>query len=521
MRKTTGPEQVPLPHDYMPVSARLADNEKILRQDFNNTTDIVFRQFFLAEIKCLAVWIDGVIDSRISHDLFRAFMLEIDPDRINRVPPAERTEFISKHLLPFHAVTSVTDLVELRRWVLMHKLILLIDGSAAALVLDAESSPNRGISEPTLESVVSGPRDAFVENIRTNTALIRNRLGDYRLKSENFILGRRSNTLVTMMYVEDLARPEIIEEVRQRMGRVDTDGLLDIYYLKDFLSDEKYSLFPLMKETERPDKVCGDLLEGRFALIADGSPQVLTAPSHFIEFFQAAEDYYMNPILVFMLRSLRFIGFIMACILPALYVAVSTFHPEMIPIPLIFSVAGSRETVPFPAFIEAMLMLLVFELLVEAGIRLPRVVGGAVNIVGALIVGQAAVEAGIVSPILVIIVAATAIASFAAATTYQIGPMTRPIRLVFLIAAGVLGLYGVGLVALAMLVNIASLRSFGVAYLAPLAPIVTSELGDDVLFRVPKWAMGPRPKLIAGADRVREGSIPPGTPTESNSSDEQ
>ncbi|NLB19159.1 MAG: spore germination protein, partial [Syntrophomonadaceae bacterium] len=389
-------------------------------------------------------------------------------------------------------------------------LILLVDGSSTALVLDAESSPVRAISEPTLESVVSGPRDAFVENIRINTALIRTRLGDYRLKSENFILGRRSNTLVTLMYIEDVARPEIIEDARQRISGVDTDGLLDIYYLKEFLSEGKYSIFPLLKETERPDKVCADLLEGRFALVADGSPQVLTAPSQFIEFFQASEDYYTNPYLVFLLRCLRFAGFAMACLLPALYVAVSTYHPEMIPIPLVFSVAGARETVPFPAFIEALLMLLIFELLVEAGVRLPRVVGGAVNIVGALIVGQAAVEAGVVSPILVIVVAATAIASFAAATTYQIGPLTRPLRLIFLIAAGVLGLYGVGLVSLAMLVNMASLKSFGVPYLAPLAPIITAELKEDVIFRAPKWAVGPRPELIAGEDRIREGSVPPG-----------
>ena len=273
-------------------------------------------------------------------------------------------------------------MVELRRWILMHKLVLLMDGSPTGLVLDAEATPLRGISEPTLEAVVSGPRDAFVESLRINTALIRARLGDARLKSENFILGRRSNTLVTVMYVEDVARPEIIEEVRKRMGRIDTDAILDVYDIKEFIHDRRLTLFPLMKETERPDKVAADLLEGRFAVIVDGSPQVLTAPSVLVEFFQSAEDYYINPIITTFLRILRYIGLFIACTGLGLYVAVTTFDQEMLPIPLVFSVAGARETVPFPAFFESLLMLVVFELLVEAGIRLPQVVGGAVNIVG-------------------------------------------------------------------------------------------------------------------------------------------
>jgi len=516
-RYNSGPEQVPYPHEFLEISPDLAENEKFLRQEFEKTTDIVFREFYMGEIRCLAVWVDGLINNRVSHDLFRALMLDVEPDRFKKVPAAERLDWINKHHLPFYATLRVIDMIEMRRWIVMHKLVLLMDGSTSGLVLDAEATPMRGISEPTLESVVSGPRDAFVESLRLNTALIRARLGDVKLKSENFILGRRSNTLVTVMYVEDLARPEVVEEVRSRIGRIDTDAVWDVYQIKEFVHDRQLTFFPLMKETERPDKVAADLLEGRFAIIVDGSPQVLTAPSVMVEFFQSAEDYYLNPILSTGLRILRYLGLFIACTGLGLYVAVTTFHQEMIPIPLIFSVAGTRETVPFPAVIEALFMLVIFELLVEAGIRLPRVVGGAVNIVGALIIGQASVQAGIVSPILVILIAATAIANFAVSSNYLFASVLRFIRLLFLIAGASLGLYGMSLVLLCLLIHMTSLKSFGVPYLTPLAPRLPVAM-TDVLYRAPKWQMSSRPNYITGNDLTRDNSQPPGDTPESETS---
>lgn len=508
---------MPYPHEFLEISPDLAENEKFLRQEFEKTTDIVFREFFMGDIRCLAVWVDGLINSRVSHDLFRALMLDLEPDRFNKVPAAERLEWVNKHHLPFYATLRVIDMIELRRWIVMHKLVLLMDGSPSGLVLDAEDTPMRGITEPTLESVVSGPRDAFVESLRMNTALVRARLGDVRLKSENFILGRRSNTLVTIMYVEDLARPDVIEEVRSRMDRIDTDAIWDVYQIKEFIHDRRTTLFPLIKETERPDKVAADLLEGRFAIIVDGSPQVLTAPSVMVEFLQSAEDYYLNPIIATGLRILRYLGLFTACTGLGFYVAVTTFHQEMLPIPLVFSVAGTRETVPFPAVIEALFMLVIFELLVEAGVRLPRVVGGAVNIVGALIIGQASVQAGIVSPILVILIAATAIANFAVSSDYQFASVLRFVRLLFLIAGASLGLYGMSLVLLCLLVYMAELKSFGVPYLTPLAPRLAGGM-TDVVYRAPKWQMKSRPGFITGNDLTRDNSQPPRATSEQDSS---
>lgn len=510
-RATSGPKQVPLPHDYREIKPSLKENEAHLRQEFGNTTDIVFRGFFVGETRCLAVWVDGLINNRVSHDIFRSLMLDVPREELRKVPVPELADYLNQHFLPFYATTRVEDMVELKRWILMGKMVLLVDGCPVGLMLDAETPPMRGMTEPVLESVVVGPRDSFLEPLRINTALIRSRLGDVRLKSENFILGRRSNTLVTLMYVEDLANPLIVEEARQRISRVDIDGILDSSVLKELIQDKKYSLFPLMKISERPDKVVADLLEGRFAIIVDGSPQVLTAPTLFQEFLQSAEDYYLNPLAVWLIRMLRYLALFMASNLPGLYVAVTTFHQEMLPIPLVFSVAGARETVPFPAFFEALTILTIFELLWEAGVRLPRVVGAAVNIVGALILGQAAVQAGLVSQALVIVIGATAISNFALGSGYELASGIRLVRFAVLILGAVLGLYGIALSFLAFLIHLAGLRSFGVPYMAPWAPLRWDEM-EDALYRAPWWDMSIRPELIAGQNHTRSKTPSPGPP---------
>lgn len=517
-RATTGPKTVPLPHEYQPVSSALADNEAFLRRVFQNTTDIVFREFYMGEIQCMAVWIDGLAMNRISHDMFRSLMFEAPVEKIYDVPASQRADYTIKHLLPFYAALQVTDLIEAKRWVLMHKMVLIIDGCPVVIVLDTEATPMRGITEPTMESVVAGPRDSFVESLRINTALIRARLGDSALKSENYIIGRRSNTLVTLMYVEDLARPEVLQEVRRRLARIDIDGMLDSSLLRELIRDSGLSVVPMMKGTERPDKVCADLLEGRFALIVNGSPIVLTAPSIFVEFMQSAEDYYHPVLVADFVRLMRYMGLVVAVGATGLYVAITTFHQEMIPIPLIFGIAGTRESVPFPGLLEALSMLIVFELLWEAGIRLPKVIGGAVSIVGALILGQAAVQAGFVSPALVIIIALTAISNFSLGSAYDLASGVRLARLFVLFAGGTMGLYGITLSFLVISIYLTSLRSFGVPYLAPLS-MISEAGGQDTLLRNPRWSMKRRPDYIAGKDIIRSQMNEPRAPVGQGISD--
>lgn len=514
---SSGPKQVPLPHDFKEISSSLADNEAYLRREFTDISDIIFRHFYAGEVKILAVWFDGLINNRVSHDIFRALMLDMPGEKLLEVPKEKRTDFINKSFLPFYHSSRVTDLGEIKRWILMSKMVLLVDGCPTALMVDAEDRPQRPISEPVIEPSVVGPHDSFSENIRINTALIRSRLGDAMLKSEDYIIGRRTNTLVTLLYVADISNPKIIEEVRRRISRIDIDGIIDSSYIKELIQDRAFTLFPIMKSTERPDIVVADLLEGRFALVVDGSPQILTAPSIFIEFLQAADDYYINPIVAWFIRSLRYLSIFIATNLPGVYVALITFHHDMIPIPLVFSIAGARETVPFPAYFDALFLLIIFELLWESSIRLPRVVGAAINIVGALILGQAAVQSNLVSPTLVIVIAISAVANFSLGSGYEIALAVRVIRLAILTAGGILGFYGIALTSLFFLLHMAGLRSFGVPYFEPLAPLILKET-KETLYRSPRWDVKERPALIAGKDTTRGNTPPPAPPTDNSSS---
>ncbi|NQS75853.1 MAG: spore germination protein [Peptococcaceae bacterium] len=511
--ESSGPKEVPPPHDFKGISSNLADNEADLRQEFANISDIVFKQFYAGEVKILAVWFDGLINNRVSQDVFRALMLDIPEKQLLEVPKEERTDLINQHILPFYETQQVKDLAEIKRWILRSKMILLVDGCSSSLMIDAESRPQRSISEPVVEPTVLGPHDGFIENIGVNTALIRSRLGDAMLQSEDYIIGRRTNTQVTLMYVADIANPKIIEEVRKRLTRIDIDGILDSSYIKELIQDRTLTIFPLMKSTERPDAAVADLLEGRFALVVDGSPQVLTAPSVFIEFMQATDDYYMSPTVVWFIRALRYLSIFVATNLPGIYVGLITFHQEMIPIPLVFTIAGTREVVPFPAIVDALFLLIVFEILWESSIRLPRVVGAAINIVGALILGEAAVQSSLVSPTLVIVIAVSAVANFALGSRYDLAQAVRVIRLAILVAGGMMGFYGIALVSLFFLLHMASLRSFGVPYFEPLAPLITRELKDS-FYRAPLWSFKKRPVLIAGRDTTRIDTPPPSPPDE-------
>jgi spore germination protein KA len=305
------------------------------------------------------------------------------------------------------------------------------------------------------------------------------------------------------MYIHGIAHDQIIEEIRQRLHKIDIDSVLESGYIQQLIEDQTLTTFPTIYDTERPDIVAGNLLEGRIAIFVDGTPFVLIAPAVFIQFFQSAEDYYVRFDISTSIRFLRVVMFIISLIAPATYVAVTTFHQEMVPTQLIVAIAAQRESVPFPAFVEALLMEVTFEILREAGIRLPKAIGSAVSIVGALVIGQAAVQASIVSPAMVIIVSITAIANFAT-PSFAMAISIRLMRFLFMICAAVFGFYGIILALLMMVVHLCSLRSFGIPYMAPLAPFIPSN-NEDTVVRLPWWNLRKRPRLISANSR-REGT---------------
>ena len=361
-------------------------------------------------------------------------------------------------------------------------------------MVDAKGFPQRSVSNSENEVVLRGPQEAFTEPLRVNTALIRRRLRTDQLKFEEFILGRYTQTTVELVYLEGVANDNIIAEVRRRLDNIkNVDSILDGSCVEQYIEDAPFSVFPQLQYTERPDKVAASLLEGRVALVIDGSPNVLLLPLMFIQLLQSPEDYYNRVVSGTFMRWIRYMGLLIAATLPSLYVAITSYHPEMLPLSLLLSIATAREGVPFPAFVEALIMELSFELLREASIRLPGAIGNTIGIVGALVIGEAAVSAHLVAPQMVIVVAITAIGSFTVPSVEASYPI-RLIRFPLMLLAAAFGLYGVMLGLLAVLVHLVNLRSFGFPYLEPLAPLKLNEL-RDVLVRAPRWLMMLRPQF--------------------------
>lgn len=388
--------------------------------------------------------------------------------------------------------------------ILLGGTILLVNGFKEALFISEQYWEQRSVEEPLSEAVVLGPREGFTENIRTNASMIRRRLKTTKLKMEYMKIGTHSKTEVAITYLEDIADPSIVDEVRRRLNRIDIDSIEDSGYIVDFIEDEPFSVFPQVLQTERPDRVVGNLLEGKIGIIVANSPFALIVPISFFEMMNSPEDYYGRFIITSFIRYIRYLFLLIALLFPSIYIAVTTFHQELLPTNLLFSVASSREKVPFPAVVEALLMEITFEALREAGLRLPKPIGSTVSIVGALVIGQAAVEAGIVSAPLVIVVATTGIASFMF-PNYSLTGAIRLLRFFMIFFSAMLGFYGILLGVLFIMVHLVQLRSFGVPYMAPVAPLKFNNL-KDIFIRVPWWKMEERPQQTGKRNLKRLGS---------------
>jgi spore germination protein KA len=361
--------------------------------------------------------------------------------------------------------------------------------------------------EPDNEPAIRGPKEGFIESLGVNTALLRKRLRVASLRLQKINVGRYSNTRVVIAHIEGVANPDIVTEVKRRLKRIDVDALIGD--VEEYIEDNPYSPFPQIQTTERVDVVAGALLEGRVAIMMDGTPTVFIVPLTLPILLQATEDYYNRYWAATMIRWLRYFLFFISLAFPSFYVATVTFHPETVPTDQLISFAGARERIPLPTLVEALIMEFAFEALREAGLRLPKIVGPTISIVGALVIGEAAVTAGLVSAPMVIVVATTGIASFTV-PRYAVGLTIRFLRFPLLILSGTLGMVGLmwGLIAIA--VHLSSLRSFGVPYLASLAPAYPGDL-KDVLVRMPWWKFKRRPQFTGTPNIHRQaGNQKPG-----------
>ncbi len=486
------------------ISKNLKENRVYLEGILGRNTDIVSREFRLgtgSKYAWLVYLASLTKDARVGESILRPLMLENSLAGIDR-SRGDVIELIEKSILTAAEVRSkASSMYDVTNSILYGGVALFVDGCAEALLIDLKYWPQRPVEKADVEVVMRGSKESFTETIGVNTSLVRRRLRSPNLVIEGLNLGRETNTAINIAYLKGLVSPGLLREVKSRLGRIDIDGILESGYIEELIQDDPYSPFPQIGYSERPDRVVSSLLQGRVCIFTDGTPMVLYLPIEFGDMLQSPEDYYERYYYATAIRLLRFLGLAISLLLPSFYIAVTTFHQEMIPTQLLISIAAAREGVPFPAVLEALVMEITFEALREAGIRLPRAVGQAVSIVGALVIGQAAVQAGIVSPLMVIVVAITGIASFMIPAYNQALSM-RLIRFPLMLLAATLGLFGVMTGVLAMLIHMAGLRSFGVPYLAPLAPLKISDLKDFIV-RAPWWAMHKRPTELVKRNEQR------------------
>ncbi|MFS0869202.1 spore germination protein [Paenibacillus xylanilyticus] len=491
-----------------------------IKKAFEYSPDFVIRDFpgSAAEGTSLAVcYIEGLTDSALLVELMENVI-----QLVNTSPPFEdqSADVLVRKILPSGNIKSLDSPQRVYQAILTGHVIIVVDGVQEVLAVSISGGERRSVEEPTSQTVVRGPKEGFTEEMTTNITLIRRKIRTPDLKFQMHNIGEYTQTSVALAYIQGIAKPEVVEEVTKRLNSIRTDSILESGYIEEFIQDAPITPFPTMLNTERPDTVAGSLLDGQVAILVDGTPFALVAPVTFFNFFQTTEDYYQRYDISTFLRIIRMISFAVSLLLPSTFIALTTFQQEMIPTTLLVTLAAQREGVPFPALLEALLMEVTFEVIREAGVRMPRAIGPAISIVGALVIGQAAVEAGLVSGAMVIVVSFTAISNFVI-PYFSMATAVRLMRFPFMLLAGTLGLFGILAGAIPLLAHLVSLKSFGMDYLSPYSPFYKSNM-KDLILRVPWWAMKTRPDEKAGANKTRQAphQYPSGSDNNLDSIDE-
>ena len=466
----------------------LDSNIKTMENVFKDDDTLVIRQFANQNqigVKCCIFFIDGMVNNEIVNENI------ILPIIVNNIlcPSNKLLEQIQTQVIVSNDVKNTDSFNDIVEAILYGDTVLFADGVCGALIISTKGWLIRAVSEPDTEKALRGPREGFTESIMINLSLIRRKLRTSDLKFKFKTFGTRSNTQACICYLDSLVDKKILKELDQRLSKIKIDGVIDTNYISEYIKDSPTCPYKTIGVTEKPDVVAAKLLEGRIALILDGTPMVLTLPFLFIENFQSADDYYLNFFFASFGRMLRILGFFISISVPAIYVALTTYHREMIPTSLALSVAESHQGVPLPTFVECVVMLFVFELIRETGIRMPSNIGQALSVVGALVIGQAAVEAKFVSAPMVIIVAITAI-------TGLINPVIKGasilLRYTLLILTGILGFYGYFFGLIGVLIHLMNVRSFGVEYTSQITSYNSQAMKDNFI-RAPWWLMKTRP----------------------------
>ncbi|MDD2621328.1 MAG: spore germination protein [Syntrophomonadaceae bacterium] len=485
------------------LSKSLEQNRAMIEEIFDHCDDLIIHKFVLGPDKsqpAMLVYIDSLIkDDLLQIGLMQALQ-NVDYESGRNIS----LSWLKDNVIPTGRVTKENNWIEVTDRLCKESVALFIDGHEGALLIDYPAENNRPVSQPVTQTSVMGPAEAFNEDIYTNMGLLRKRFPTSRLAVEKLEIGLITKTPVNIVYLKGNVTTELIREVKTRLNRIKVDSILSSGQIEEHIQDSPYSLFSGIDSTERPDRLASILLQGGAALIIGGTPFALLFPTTLANQMTASDDYANRYWYASFIRLVRWSALFTAAMAPGLYVAIISFHQELIPPSLLFTVASNREGVPFPAFLEAFLMELTFETLREAGVRMPRTFGQTISIVGTIVVGQAAVSAGLVSSGMVVVVALTAIAS------YTIPSMTlsnsiRLLRFFFMFAGAFMGLFGIMAAVSLLSFHVCSVRTFGVPHLSPLAPL---SLGDfkDTFVRVPNWMMRNRPQFMGRLEPERQNA---------------
>lgn len=454
----------------------------------NDSDDVITREFSSAGADCALFYLDGLTDKELLERDVIAPLLKTD------VPPSENN--LSEIVCFCEQPKPLSD-DDCPQTIADGDVVLFASGKTFAISL--RKFEKRAISEPPTSSVLKGPREGFIEEIKTNVSMIRRRIKSPALTVKNLKIGRYSNTAVSLVYLSGVADDKIVEEVTRKIESIDVDGVIDSAYVTSFIQGRRHTFFSQVGDTEKPDVAAAKILEGRIVVFVDGSPMALTLPFILFEDLQDGYDYYSEDWRAGMIRFFRLMGALLTVLLPGAYVALQSYHYHLLPLKFMITLLAATDGIPFPPAIEMLFVLLLFEILNQASIRMPRFMGISLSIVGAIVLGDTAVKAGLISSPAVLVSALSAIGIFCVPD--QVGALSI-LRLLFLLVSAVIGLFGIVILMLILIAYLTSLESFGAAYLAPYAPRITPDLKDAML-KEGTFNMRTRPYSIPNKNRTR------------------
>lgn len=463
------------------IQNNIIKNREAFEQEFNFplNKDIVFREFKFSGKDAVVIFIDGMAEGDKISDFILRPLLNMSNAGYNL-----------ENILQISSITTEAEFSKAVTAVLQGDSVICIDGENSAYICETKGFDKRSVDRPQVENSVVGAQEAFTENLRTNTTLLHRIIKNQSLTTEMITIGQLNNLVCGVMYLNGVVNMELVEEVKRRLNGIDTDFVQSGGMVEQFMEDRGLSLFQTVVTTERPDNAAALLMQGRVAIIVDGSPRVIVAPVSLFSMLKTSEESALRTPYASTVRAIRILAIFAALLMPALYLAATTFHPEMIPAGLLISIAKSRLNIPYPALLELLLMEIAFEMIREAGERIPGLLGSTIGIVGGLILGEAAVSAGLVSQGCVVVIAFTALGNFAI-PQYQTSFAARLLRIVFLIGAGFFGFLGVGAAFVLLVGYVNSLTSLGTDFVNPVF------FGNAPMFpRRPVWNFEKRPKEL-------------------------